>query len=254
MLDVGQGLATLIRTSNRVGLYDAGPAFRSGGDTGHLVVAPYLRQAGIGALDLMIVSHGDNDHAGGVSSVLDAVPTAAMLTGESSEGRFAAASTPSIRCVAGQFWHWDDIRFAVIHPPASSDIEGNNASCVIEVRAGRRAMLLTGDIEAVAERRLLGDRLVSSVDVVLVPHHGSKTSSGGAFVDAVSAETAVVSAGHANRWGMPRPEVVRRWSGSGARVVNTADSGAVLMRLCVEADRESMIQQRKDRRRFWHER
>ena len=254
VLDVGQGLATLIRTNTRVALYDAGPAFRSGSDTGRLVAVPYLREAGVDALDLMVVSHGDNDHAGGVMSVLDDVSAAATLTGEEPEGPLKDASTPFLRCSAGQLWHWDGIHFAVLHPPVGSRIEGNNASCVIEIRAGQNSTLLTGDIEAVAERSLLAEGLVSDVDFVLVPHHGSKTSSVLPFVDATSAETAVVSAGHANRWGMPRPEIVQRWSSSGAQVVNTADSGAVLTRMCVDADRGTLLQQRKDRQRFWHER
>ncbi len=254
VLDVGQGLATLLRTNTRVALYDAGPAFRSGSDTGRLVAVPYLREAGIDALDLMIVSHGDNDHAGGVMSVLDDVSAAAMLTGELPEGPLEGVSTPFLRCSAGQLWHWDGIHFVVIHPTAGSRIDGNNASCVIEIRAGQRSTLLTGDIEAVAERNLLADGLVSDVDLVLVPHHGSKTSSVLPFVNAASAETAVVSSGHANRWGMPRPEIVQRWSDSGSRVVNTAESGAVLMRMCVDADRGSLYQQRKDGHRFWHER
>ncbi len=254
VLDVGQGLSTLLRTRSRAVLYDAGPAFRSGSDTGSLVVVPYLQDAGIDALDLLVVSHGDNDHAGGVSSVLDAIPATSMLYGEIDDDLRRAAQTPAMRCVAGQVWEWDGIRFAVLHPSPRSSPAGNNASCVIEVRAGGRSALLTGDIEAVSERALLSADLVSPVTAVLVPHHGSKTSSVRPFVDALSAETAIVSSGYANRWGMPRPDVVRRWTDSGARVLNTAESGAIELRLCADAARESLIQQRKDRPRFWHER
>ncbi|MEM9208349.1 MAG: DNA internalization-related competence protein ComEC/Rec2, partial [Pseudomonadota bacterium] len=266
VLDVGQGLAALVRTSTHSMLYDAGPAFRSGSDTGQLVVAPFLRASGVDRLDLLVVSHGDNDHAGGVDSVLRSVPTQAVLHGEAAGvpatgpsghtpvDRDGTASPPSMACVRGQTWSFDGVRFTVLHPGSSRVTESNNASCVIEIRVGERSILLTGDIEAIAERELVHDGLVSPADVVLVPHHGSNTSSLPLFVAAVSPATAIVSAGYANQWGMPKPDVVRRWTDSGATVLNTAESGAIQLRRCADSDRDQTIQQRKDRRRFWHER
>lgn len=254
VLDVGQGLSTLVRTHSHALLYDAGPAFRSGNDTGKLVVAPYLRESGVEELDLLVISHGDNDHAGGAASVADAVSVVAILHGEAEIDEPLAGAAPASRCQAGQFWRWDEIRFTVLHPSRSAYPEGNNASCVIQISVGDRHVLLTGDIEAAAERALLSAGMLTSTTIALVPHHGSKTSSSAAFVESLSPSLAIVSAGYANRWGMPTSDVVDRWSGSGARVVNTADSGQIAVRLCADRSRDTFSRQRDDHRRFWHAR
>ena len=254
ILDVGQGLSVLVRTHSHSLLYDAGPSFRSGNDTGKLVVAPFLRESGTKNLDLLVISHGDNDHAGGAVSVVGAVPVSAILHGEADTDAKLADAAPTLRCLAGQFWRWDDVQFAVLHPSGSGYPDGNNASCVIQISAGDRRVLLTGDIEAAAERSLLSAGLLAPVTVALIPHHGSKTSSSAAFVEALSANLAIVSSGYANRWGMPREDVVDRWAATGARVINTADSGLVSIRLCADSSRETVVQQRKDHPRFWHAR
>lgn len=252
VLDVGQGLSTLVRTHSHTLLYDAGPSFRSGNDTGKLVIAPYLREAGIDALDVLVISHGDNDHAGGAVSVTDAVPVSAILHGELTIDERLADGVPAARCSAGQFWLWDDVRFTVLHPFGSAYPEGNNASCVIQVSVGDRHVLLTGDIETAAERSLLSAEMLISSTIALVPHHGSMTSSSSAFVQALSPDLAIVSSGYLNRWDMPRSEVVERWSDSGARVINTAESGQIAVRLCTDRTRDTFARQRTDHRRFWH--
>lgn len=253
VLDVGQGLAVVARTRRAAMVYDTGPAFRSGGDTGRLVVVPFLRYSGIDDVDWLVVSHADLDHAGGRRSLLGAVEAGVVLAGEPEDGPDTAGPTLERRCEAGQTWQRDGINFTVIHPPRVGRRRGNNASCVIEIRAGGYRALLTGDIEAVVERALLSDGLLDSVNLLVVPHHGSKTSSHAAFIRALSPEVAINSAGYENRWGMPRPEVVDRIKASGALFLNTAESGAIGYRLCASDGLTLRYRNREDARRFWHD-
>ena len=144
------------------------------------------------------------------------------------------------------------MRFAVLHPASPRRGEGNDASCVLHVSVGPDSLLLTGDIEASAERRLLQEDLDVGAEVAIVPHHGSKTSSSVPFVDSVSPLLAIVSAGPANRWGFPRENVVRRWQSVGAAVLSTARHGAVRVRLCAGRGIVGLRSERERRRRFWH--
>ncbi|HEX2139455.1 MAG TPA: DNA internalization-related competence protein ComEC/Rec2 [Woeseiaceae bacterium] len=250
-LDVGQGLSLVLQTHRRTLVYDTGPSFRSGSDTGALVLVPYLRSLGVSRVDLLAVSHGDNDHAGGAASLLEAIDVREIFAGEelqSLERRHRA-------CRRGQAWTWDGVRFAFVHPgqgyAAASD---NDRSCVLEIRTGEHALLLTGDIEAPAERHLLRTGVLSPADLVVIPHHGSRTSSTPAFVQALQPSVAIVSAGYDNRWGFPRPEVVARWEAAGARIVNTATSGATRYRICPDTGPVLQSETRKDRREYWHAR
>ena len=239
----------MLRTSRRTLVYDTGPSFRSGSDIGHLVLVPWLRAAGIRQVDLLVVSHADDDHAGGAGSLLDAVEVRETMAGE----RLEFLRQPHVRCRSGQAWLWDGIRFAVLHPgtyPVQSD---NNASCVLEVAAGEYRILLTGDIESPVENHLVRAAALSPADIVLVPHHGSRTSSRGAFVDALGPVVAIVSAGHENRWGFPKPDVVGRWQDAGARVMNTAVSGAIHYRVCADTGVRLVAEQRKLAKRYWHD-
>ena len=244
-LDVGQGLAVVVRTQSHTLLYDTGPSFRSGRDTGEMVVLPYLRSVGVRRLDLLVLSHGDDDHVGGASSILTAMPTR-TLSGPSVLGHEFES-----RCEQGQHWSWDDVAFTVLHP--SSDEAGgeNNSSCVLRIDGQFGSALITGDIEREAERALLSGGL-RVTDVVLVPHHGSRTSSTHDFATALAPRLAIVSAGHGNRWGFPKEDVVERWEMSGARVLTTAQSGAVevaVSRGSMQAPREF----RRVSRAYWRD-
>jgi competence protein ComEC len=252
-LDVGQGLATVVRTRTYSLLFDTGPAFRGGGDSAAHVVLPYLRSTGIDALDLLMVSHADQDHAGGVDTVRSALPVRAMLSGEPLASGLAAKDHDArLRaCRAGQHWRRDGIDFTVLHPDAA--FTGNNASCVLSVSTGGQRALLTGDIEALVERRLLRAGSVLPSRLVVVPHHGSRTSSGAAFVAALAAEAAVVPAGHNNRWGFPKEDVVLRWERAGSRVLTTAHSGAVHHRLCRDGGLTLLGEYRRTASRYWHD-
>lgn len=248
VLDVGQGLAVSIATRSSTLLFDTGPAFRGGGDAAESVVLPFLSARGVNRLDELVVSHADLDHAGGVSSLVHALPVGTLRTGE-------ALDAPAVaqRCIAGESWRVDGIAFDFLHPDAKSDVSGNDASCVLQVSAGSHRLLLTGDIERAAEAELLRSGRLQDVDVVIVPHHGSRTSSNPSFVRALHPDLAIISAGFGNRWGLPHVEVAERWRASGAEVLTTAASGAISLRLCEQGGIEALTRQRVRQRRIWHE-
>jgi len=249
MLDVGQGLAVIVRTRQRTLLYDTGAAFRGGGDMASRVVLPYLAAQGIRRVDRLVVSHSDIDHSGGVPRILAGIEVGQVLAGEPG----ALTGVDAKACRRGRSWRWDGVGFRVLHPPKEGGYADNDASCVMIVAAGDAHLLLTGDIESGVERALVDTGFAGPVHVVVVPHHGSKTSSSAAFVRAVSADVALVSAGYRNRWNMPRPEVVRRWRDAGAAVLVTSQDGAIGFRLCNQRGIVSMVQNREQRRRVWHE-
>jgi competence protein ComEC len=240
VLDVGHGLAVIVETRAHRLLFDAGPASASF-DSGASVVLPALAAAGRRDLDAVVLSHADNDHAGGAAAVLAAFPAATVWKGPDVE-RFEGRT-----CTRGDTWWWDGVVFEVLHPEGGFAGAGNDSSCVLRVSAGGRALLLTGDVERRGEAALLGAAPVA--DVVVVPHHGSATSSSEPFVAAVGARYAIVSAGFANRWGFPRPEVRARWQSSGALVVETGVAGAVTVELAGGEAR--VFAERDGRHRYW---
>ncbi len=249
VLDVGQGLAVVMQTRSSTGLYDTGVAFRGGGSIAEHVVLPFLRSRAVRELDWIVVSHADVDHSGGVQTILQYSPRGRVLLGEP-----LTINIPDARpCHNGQRWQADDVHFSVLHP-APGDVEtGNNASCVVLVEAGIHALLLTGDIEAGVERALLRGGALRRVDAVVVPHHGSLTSSSGPFVARLAPHVAVVPAGFRNRWGFPRQAVADRWRQAGAELVVTGEAGAVSLSLCTQGGLRGVRKDRDARRRFWRE-
>ncbi|HVR80831.1 MAG TPA: DNA internalization-related competence protein ComEC/Rec2 [Luteimonas sp.] len=245
VIDVGQGLSVLVRTAHHALLYDTGPAVPDGFDAGDRAVVPTLRALGVRRLDVITISHGDNDHAGGFAAVARAFPPALALTPD------GAPPLPQGRpCRAGLTWQWDGVSFRFLHPPRYFPYLGNEAGCVLRVESAHGVALLPADIGEVIEHALLRrDRAELHADVVLMPHHGSGGSSTDAFIVATGAHLAIASAGYANRFRHPRPEVVGRWQHAGADVANTADTGAVRVRLAaagIEVERE-----RSTRARLW---
>jgi competence protein ComEC len=231
-LDVGQGVAALIRTARYALLYDTGPSFGPGADSGSRIIVPFLRAAGVSRLDGLIVSHDDDDHWGGASSVLQAVPTGWLLTSLPDLDPLVVQAGPAARCEAGQVWEWDGVRFEMLHPAAASygdrSIRDNDRSCVLRIEAPGGRVLLPADIERRSEEELLlraGDRL--RAEVLLAPHQGSRTSSTPAFVQAVAPRIVVFPVGYRNRFGHPHREVLERYRASGASVYRTDRDGAV---------------------------
>ncbi|HTQ75315.1 MAG TPA: DNA internalization-related competence protein ComEC/Rec2 [Burkholderiales bacterium] len=256
VLDVGQGLAVVVRTSNHALLYDAGPAFNAFSDSGGRIVLPYLRGEGIARLDAIVLSHDDRDHSGGAATVLDGIPVAALWSSLPSAHAILSAGPSSEPCVAGRAWQWDGVAFEFLHPTgapaAGRGPRANNRSCVLRIAGPGGRVLLAGDIERAAEQELLRrspDLLPA--DALLVPHHGSATSSSAEFVKRVAPRYAVFAVGYRNRFGHPREEVLERYREAGSTVVRTDSGGAIEIRcglggLQVELHRERA-------RRYWHE-
>lgn len=241
VLDVGQGLAVSVSTHAHRLLFDAGPRFGSGFDSGEDIVVPALAAGWPRVLDRLIVSHADNDHAGGAPAVLAAYPRAELLEGPDVVLRGRV-------CMRGERWEWDGVRFAILHPPLEFAPLGNESSCVLKIEARGGSVLITGDVETRGEETLLQAAELAS-DVVVVPHHGSSTSSSAPFVAATRPSYALVSAGYANRWGFPKPAVRARWAESGAAVAVTADGGALTVTL--DARGVTLAPERMTHRHYW---
>ena len=225
VLDVGQGLSVLIQTANHTLLYDAGPSYSSQSDAGSKIIVPFLRGEGIAKLDGFVISHNDLDHSGGAASLLAQVPVNWLATSydlpESMLPQTLRKMPQQLHCTAGQKWVWDKVNFEVLYPSLLSytnlDLSDNNKSCVIKVTSQYGSILLTGDIEKEAEATLLGankDELRS--DILIAPHHGSKTSSTVDFVQAVGAKHTIFTVGYLNRFKHPKPDIEKRYAESGA--------------------------------------
>lgn len=250
VFDVGQGLSVLVRTRHHAVLFDAGAKYPSGFDLGRATVLPALHALGVRRLDLLMISHGDNDHAGGAPAVAAEYPRARQLSGE--PRRVGLHMQP---CRTGQHWNWDGVELRVLSPPGAGGQtrRGNDRSCVLLVSGRGGRLLLTGDIS---------DRIEPSVAravgpgpplVLLVPHHGSKTSSSAAFIAATHPVLAIVSAGWLNRFGHPYPAVVARYAAAGVPLLDTASAGAVRVRFAPAAPPWVVDRWRWRDRRYWRE-
>ncbi len=247
VLDVGQGTSVVIETHQHTLLYDTGPAYPSGFSTAKAVVAPFLSQRGVARIDRVVLSHGDRDHAGDLASLIGRWSVGLVQSGEPQRVGFGARY-----CLAGERWSWDGVSFEFLHPAADARYTGNNASCVLRVSNRVGAVLLTGDIEAALERRLVaayGKRLRS--DILLAPHHGSSSSSTAELIEATRPVFVVYTAGWANRYGFPHPAVDQRWRDAGAITLNTARLGTIGFRLALEHGLIGPKAHRLNSARYW---
>lgn len=243
VIDVGQGLAAVVETADHVLVFDTGPRWRGGTVAARVSLLPYLRARGIRRIDRLVLSHDDQDHAGGaalIASVMEIEQTLAP------PGSRSAGAEP---CVAGAGWDWDGIAFRVLHPAQAFEGSDNDRSCALRVSGSGGAALLLADQEAAAESALVSQAIAA--DVVLVPHHGSASSSSSALVDAVSARIGIASAGFGNRWKMPRAEVVARWRAAGTTMISTAEQGAVQVRVPSSVGSIEIETERRDNPRWW---
>ena len=243
------GLAAVVQTQHHVLVYDAGPRFSETFDTGKAVVVPFLRNSGVRSLDMLIVSHGDNDHIGGVASLLAEYPADELLTSVIEK----MPATHAGHCLDNRRWVWEAVSFTLLHPTKDSRFRGNNASCVLRIQsAGGHSVLLTGDIEAQAEQVLLQrSRQQLAAAVLVAPHHGSNTSSTPAFIKAVDPDVVLFPSGYRNRYGFPLLPVVERYADMHAEMYETGLSGALSVTLS-SADEQPVIRRfRAQRRRYW---
>ena len=256
LVDIGQGSAALVRTRSHLLLHDAGPQYSPGSEAGTRVLLPLLRAQAARRIDLLMLSHRDADHVGGAAALMAALPVTALWSSLEASHPLRAGKVPQTRCEAGQQWQWDGVSFVVLHPLAADyerpGLKPNAMSCVLRVTdaAGNR-LLLTGDIEAEQEQRLVAtDAAALRSSVLVVPHHGSKTSSTAAFLDAVAPQVAVMQAGYRNRYGHPAPPVLARYTEHGIAVVRSDRCGAWTWRPGEGAG----ICERDAAARYWHHR
>jgi competence protein ComEC len=253
VLDVGQGLAVLLQTARHALLYDTGPAFGPAADSGNRIIAPYLRAVGVARLDGMIVSHDDSDHTGGAASVLQALPVGWLASSLADMDPLPLIADEAFRCYAGQSWDWDGVKFEVLHPLYASyelPLKNNDRGCVLKASAPGGSILIPADIERRSEEILLAQSETLAADVLIAGHHGSKTSSTPAFVQAVSPRTVIFAVGYRNRFGHPHSAVMARYLESGSTLYRTDNDGAVLVTITPEGPIK-MERYRSLHRRYW---
>ena len=247
VLDVGQGLSVLVETAGHTMLFDTGPRYSERFDAGGDIITPVLIHRGIKGIDVLVTSHTDSDHAGGLAGVMQNLEVDHVI---SSSQNIPGTHSPDA-CTAGTNWHWDSVKFSVLHPYAGDQLDKNNRSCVIQVSTGNQSILLTGDIELQAERLLVqrySDSLQSTV--IIVPHHGSKTSSTHPFIDAVNPKLAVFPVGYRNRFGLPNQDIINRYQERNVSVMDTASSGAI--QVYFDDSKMSVSRYRNTHKHFWH--
>ncbi len=255
-LDVGQGMAILVETSQRRLLYDTGPLYGGDSEAGARVILPYLRSRGIDRLDALVVSHLDSDHSGGTASVLRNVPVD-WIAGSLPPGHPARdAGRPFHDCRRGHGWRWGEVRFDFLHPgaekPRGARSPTNASSCVLRIEAPAARILLAGDIEARQEKMLV-QRYGSSglrADLLLAPHHGSSSSSSEAFLAAVAPRHVIVQAGYRNRFRHPSAKVVSRYREAGIALLRSDRDGAITIEYA-PGRAERIARSRIDDRRYW---
>ncbi len=258
--DIGQGNAVLVRTAHHSLVYDSGPRFSRESDAGHRVLVPLLRALDV-RLDRLMLSHRDTDHTGGAPAVLAMQPQADLLSSIEDDHELQSLRR-STRCEAGQHWRWDGVDFEVLHPQAADYgvVSKTNAmSCTLRISNGAHTALLAGDVEQAQESQLVSAaHAVASAgvdalkaDVLLVPHHGSKTSSSAAFLDAVQPKIALVQAGYRNRFGHPAAPILVRYQERHIRVIESPRCGAATWQ---SAEPEVVRCQRTEALRYWHHR
>ncbi|RON63594.1 DNA internalization-related competence protein ComEC/Rec2 [Pseudomonas fluorescens] len=242
-LDVGQGLAILIRTRHHTLLYDAGPRFGDF-DLGERVVLPALRKLNIEKLDLMLLSHADADHAGGALAVARALKVGQVISGDPPG---LPAELNAEMCASGHRWQWDGVSFQLWQWSDAHD--SNQRSCVLQIDANGERLLLTGDIDTHAERSFLESPLAVATQWLQAPHHGSRSSSSMALLKALKPAAVLISRGHGNSFGHPHPTVVARYRKQGLRIYDSVEHGAIHLQLGTFESPRTMRQQP----RFWRD-
>lgn len=254
VFDVGQGLAVAVQTEKHALLYDTGPAFSGEADSGNRILLPALRGMGIAQLDVLVLSHGDMDHIGGTESVLRGLPVTNVISSLPNTYPKLQLAAHKEACSDGQSWQWDGVRFDMLHPAAGdtpATLQHNNErSCVLRVGTGQHSVLLTGDIEELAESRLIGLHAQDlSSTLLVVPHHGSKSSSSQAFVNAVHPHYAIFTAGYLNRFGHPQQDVVERYRKAGSEMLRSDEDGAIS--IAMDAEDFRIDRYRTTHARYW---
>ena len=248
MLDVGQGLSIVVQTHHHTMVFDSGAAFSPHFNAGDRVILPYLQQRGINNINMLLISHGDRDHIGGAQAIINKMPVWKLL----GQGINKLKHPRQQACQQGQHWYWDGVLFEILHPDKVYK-KRNFQSCVLKISTQNTSVLITADIEKEVERRLLREMPEKlNSDVLIVPHHGSNTSSSVQFIAATSPQIALVSAGFANRFGHPRGNVVARYVGANIPLYNTATEGAIELLFTPDKVKNLRLERRADRHYWQH--
>ena len=250
VLDVGHGLAVVVETARRVLVYDTGPPVGTRLDAAALAMLPYLAWRGHATVDRVVLSHGDSDHIGGYRRLAESVAVASTFANGP-----VGSHRPDSACMAGRRWEWDGVSFEVLYPFDGHTGFDNDHSCVIRIEGSGGSALLTGDLEAGGEQALVarsGDDLAT--DVLVVPHHGSATSSTRGFLDAVSPSIALFSAAEHGRFRLPHPRVLSRYVDAGVAAYSTSGCGAITLEFAVGGEPRIVRLEREHHRRYWHAR
>ena len=227
LLDVGQGLSAVVETANHLLVFDTGAKFGEIFDAGSAVVVPFLQKQGLKKIDILVVSHADNDHSGGVDAILQQFKVANLLASVPKKIKNYHAQF----CHAGQHWQWDNVNFTFLYPATTQKGLGNDSSCVLHIQTGNQSILLTGDIEKAAEHYLVAkQKKALSATLLIAPHHGSKTSSSPDFVQAVAPKYVLFATGYRKRYHFPSNNILKRYQQI-ATTYNTAFSGALSFKL-----------------------
>ena len=249
VLDIGQGLGTIVQTKNHILIYDTGPSFNNHYDMGESIVLPYLRTLATTRINKLIISHGDNDHIGGANAILKSMTVNDILTSVPEKFK-----RPAHYCLAGNHWEWDKVKFTILYPSQYDLGLGNDSSCVLRIDNGNQSILLTGDIEKYAELRLL-ERMPHQLhaDLIVAPHHGSKTSGLSNFIAAVQPKIVLYSTGYKNRYHFPHLSIVNSYKKINSTAFNTVDTGTMIFKL----DRKNFLNKpecyRINNKKFWHD-
>lgn len=248
LLDVGQGLSVVIRTRQHVLLYDTGPKFSENFDAGSAIVLPYLFKNNIHRIDRVVISHGDNDHIGGLAALQSHI----LIKDIFSSVPAKIKKQPAQLCLAGQHWQWDGVSFLFLYPNKKQLGLNNDSSCVLKISNGVKSVLLTGDIEKLAEKVLLKTQYSHlPATVLIVPHHGSTTSSTTAFIHAIHPQYAWFAVGYRNRYGLPKPKVITRYLQAHVALFDTVKSGAISMLLTKDVVANRIQQYRVVNHHLW---
>ncbi|MGH8124990.1 MAG: DNA internalization-related competence protein ComEC/Rec2 [Rhodanobacteraceae bacterium] len=248
VIDVGQGLSVLVRTRNHALLFDTGARYPSGFDLGQVAVVPTLHALGVTHLDKLIISHGDNDHSGGAVSVLAAYPGTPTWGGEPARG-----PVPMDQCHGGQQWRWDGVAFRMLRPPAPVTVKGNDAGCVLLVVGHGGRLLLPADTSSKVEPDIAHAVPPGPPLVLVVPHHGSKTSSSRTYLEALQPRLAIVSTGYLNGYHHPASTVVARYAALGIPLLNTPNTGAVRIAFPASSAPRVLSRERRRQAHYWRE-
>ncbi|MDX8384971.1 MAG: DNA internalization-related competence protein ComEC/Rec2 [Gallionella sp.] len=254
IFDVGQGLSVAVQTQAHGLLYDTGPDFSGEADSGNRILIPALKAFGISHLDGLIITHDDIDHTGGASSILKTMPVGWVSSSLKDNHPLLNSVEDKRNCLDGESWEWDGVKFEFLHSmvdeATSKKTRDNNLGCVLRISTGENHILLTADIEKQVEQRLLAEHVSKlEADLLVVPHHGSKSSSSDSFVTAVNPDYAVFTVGNRNRYGHPKDEVVQRYADIGAEILRSDQDGAIL----VDMDEQGLQieRYRKTHWRYW---